>query len=75
MTVGLFGHLSKLTIEFFKSCVEVGIPYVHDLNTHRGTYGVAHVRFFCSLSNESQSYAHLLSYLDNRLVSFILRFY
>ena len=42
--VGFYGNHSEIAEKFIKSCEEVGIPRVSDVNTWKGSLGVAKVR-------------------------------
>lgn len=44
--IGFFDYFSHIGARFIKSCVEIGIPHVHDLNTHLGSLGVAKIMTF-----------------------------
>ncbi|KAI0322115.1 alcohol oxidase [Amylostereum chailletii] len=41
VNVGFYGNHSEITERFIKSCEEIGIPRVSDLNTSKGSIGVA----------------------------------
>ncbi|TFY63174.1 hypothetical protein EVG20_g6435 [Dentipellis fragilis] len=47
--VGFDGHESGLTRRFIDSCERIGLPRTSDLNTAKGTIGVAKVRFVTGL--------------------------